>query len=155
MPADRCCCRGRCRSQIARWQPPPLLPAASASRIAASKQALYLYGCFCSISSFATVCPLLSLPSTRSGGSAAVADAADAAAAGGEDWSSENLDVVLLTERQRPDGSPAYVVYRNGGVVDAAELEQLCDKVGRRAEGGARKGDGRGGTTELALPKGW
>ncbi|KAI3438726.1 hypothetical protein D9Q98_001146 [Chlorella vulgaris] len=55
----------------------------------------------------------------------------DTAGAGpGEDWSLENLDEVLLTELQRDDGSTGYVVYRNGSVVDAVELENLCDKVG-------------------------
>lgn len=55
----------------------------------------------------------------------------DAAASGGvEDYSSEQLDEVLLTELQQPSGVPGYIVYRNGAVVDAAELESLCDKVG-------------------------
>lgn len=47
-----------------------------------------------------------------------------------EDYSLENLDEVLLTELQAEDGSQRYIVYRNGGLVDAAELEALCDKVG-------------------------
>ena len=46
-----------------------------------------------------------------------------------EDWSLENLDEVVLKEVQQADGSPARIVYRNGGVVDALALELLCDKV--------------------------
>jgi hypothetical protein len=77
-----------------------------------------------------------------SGGSA-VADKAgrkqQQGEAAAEDYSQENLDEVLLTELQQPadgasgsgtGGSTGYIVYRNGGIVDAAELEQLCDKVG-------------------------
>ncbi len=47
-----------------------------------------------------------------------------------EDYSNEELDEVLLTELQQGNGAPGYIVYRNGTVVDAAELESLCDKVG-------------------------
>ena len=36
---------------------------------------------------------------------------------------------MLLTEVQA-GGKPQYIVYRNGGMVDALALEQLCDKVG-------------------------
>ncbi|KAL4425621.1 hypothetical protein ABPG75_009637 [Micractinium tetrahymenae] len=54
---------------------------------------------------------------------------ADEAAAPAEDYSSENLDEVLLTEVEAAGGR-RYIVYRNGAVVDAAALEQLCDKVG-------------------------
>jgi ribosomal protein S18 acetylase RimI-like enzyme len=64
------------------------------------------------------------------GGGSAVADRQDQAAGAVEDYSNEQLDEVLLTEMQRDGGSPAYIVYRNGAVVDAAELESLCDKVG-------------------------
>ncbi|PSC76934.1 acetyltransferase NSI [Micractinium conductrix] len=60
---------------------------------------------------------------------------ADKAGSGGEasaeeDWSGEQLDEVLLTEVAGADGTQRYVLYRNGGAVDAAELESLCDKVG-------------------------
>ena len=58
-----------------------------------------------------------------------MADRQDAAPAA-EDYSQEQLDEVLLTELQQPDGGPGYIVYRNGAGVDAAELERLCDKVG-------------------------
>lgn len=60
------------------------------------------------------------------GSGSAVADEPSSPA---EDYSGENLDEVLLTEVE-VGGSRRYVVYRNGAVVDAAELEQLCDKVG-------------------------
>ena len=77
--------------------------------------------------------PLLAIATPLSGSSSAVADSQQQAsgAAAVEDYSGENLDEVLLTELT-PEGSaaPAYIVYRNGSVVDAAELEQLCDKVG-------------------------
>lgn len=53
----------------------------------------------------------------------------DDPAAAAEDYSGENLDEVLLTEVEVA-GSRRYIVYRNGAMVDAAELEQLCDKVG-------------------------
>ena len=63
-----------------------------------------------------------------------MADEQQAAGGGGgggvEDWSGENLDEVLLTELQGEGGRPQYIVYRNGAVVDAGELESLCDKVG-------------------------
>jgi aralkylamine N-acetyltransferase len=35
-----------------------------------------------------------------------------------------------MTEVTMADGTTGKVVYRNGGVVDAAALENLCDKVG-------------------------
>ncbi|KAL4438004.1 hypothetical protein ABPG77_004225 [Micractinium sp. CCAP 211/92] len=54
---------------------------------------------------------------------------ADESSAPAEDYSQENLDEVLLTEVEVA-GSRQYIVYRNGAVVDAAELEHLCDKVG-------------------------
>lgn len=59
-----------------------------------------------------------------------MADRRDQAAGAIEDYSSEQLDEVLLTELRQGGGGPAYIVYRNGAVVDAAELESLCDKVG-------------------------
>lgn len=49
---------------------------------------------------------------------------------GPEDWSKENLDEVIMTEVTMADGTTGKVVYRNGGVVDATALENLCDKVG-------------------------
>eukprot|EP00891_Asterochloris_glomerata_P007843 jgi/Astpho2/7843/Aster-06130 len=39
-------------------------------------------------------------------------------------------DEVLLIEHQNADGSVARIYYRNGGLVDAAALERLCEKVG-------------------------
>jgi hypothetical protein len=66
----------------------------------------------------------------RSSSGSAVADKGSNGGAAAEDYSGENLDEVLLTELTRPDGTRGYVVYRNGGLVDAAELEELCDKVG-------------------------
>lgn len=54
---------------------------------------------------------------------------ADESSGPAEDYSQENLDEVLLTEVEVA-GSRQYIVYRNGAVVDAAELEHLCDKVG-------------------------
>lgn len=47
-----------------------------------------------------------------------------------EDWSSENLDELVLTEVTLANGASGKVVYRNGGIVDANDLENLCDKVG-------------------------
>ena len=47
-----------------------------------------------------------------------------------EDWSQENLDEVVLTEVTLADGSIGRIIYRNGGLVDAVSLENLCDKVG-------------------------
>jgi hypothetical protein len=41
----------------------------------------------------------------------------------------ETQDEVVLVTTQRPDGSAARIVFRNGGAVDAATLEQLCEKV--------------------------
>ena len=38
-------------------------------------------------------------------------------------------DEVLLIEHQNADGSFARIYYRNGGLVDAAALERLCEKV--------------------------
>lgn len=51
---------------------------------------------------------------------------------GVEDWSSENLDEVVLRELEGTtdvQGRPLRIVYRNGAVVDAVALEELCDKV--------------------------
>lgn len=50
-------------------------------------------------------------------------------ASSSEDWSNENMDEVVLTELNGPNGVVGKVVYRNGGVVDAAALENLCDRV--------------------------
>ena len=47
-----------------------------------------------------------------------------------EDWSAEDLDHVVLMEATLQDGTQGKIVYRNGGLVDAVELEALCDKVG-------------------------
>lgn len=35
----------------------------------------------------------------------------------------------MLVTSERPDGSSARIVYRNGAVVNAEELERLCEKV--------------------------
>lgn len=47
-----------------------------------------------------------------------------------EDWSAEDLDRVVLMDAPLEDGTKGKIVYRNGGMVDAVELENLCDKVG-------------------------
>ena len=47
-----------------------------------------------------------------------------------EDWSTEDLDQVVLMDATLEDGTQGKIVYRNGGMVDAVELENLCDKVG-------------------------
>lgn len=58
-----------------------------------------------------------------------------------EDYSQENLDEVVLTTVQGPDGSSVRIVYRNGGLVDAVALENLCDKVRQgRAQGKGTEG---------------
>lgn len=38
-------------------------------------------------------------------------------------------DELLLVETSQPDGSKAQILYRNGGLVVAADLEKLCIKV--------------------------
>lgn len=43
-------------------------------------------------------------------------------------FSQEDL---ILVESTRPDGTIAQIMYRNGGTINAAELERLCSKVGR------------------------
>ena len=49
----------------------------------------------------------------------------------GEDWSQENLDELVLMDVPCEGGTVGKVVYRNGGVVDAVALEDLCDKASR------------------------
>jgi hypothetical protein len=39
-------------------------------------------------------------------------------------------DEIVLVTTERPDGTCARIVFRNGGFDDAAKLEQLCEKVG-------------------------
>lgn len=39
-------------------------------------------------------------------------------------------EVVLVETRNEADNSTMRILYKNGGVVDAVELESLCDKVG-------------------------
>ena len=38
-------------------------------------------------------------------------------------------DEVVLVETSDAEGSSAQIIYRNGGIVDAQSLENLCDKV--------------------------
>jgi hypothetical protein len=38
-------------------------------------------------------------------------------------------DEIVLVTSERADGSSARIVYRNNTVVNAAELERLCEKV--------------------------
>lgn len=40
------------------------------------------------------------------------------------------MDRVVLMDAPLEDGTKGKIVYRNGGMVDAVELENLCDKVG-------------------------
>ncbi|KAG2425531.1 hypothetical protein HXX76_013575 [Chlamydomonas incerta] len=47
-----------------------------------------------------------------------------------EDNLGPEVDELLLLESGQPDGSKAEIIYRNGGPVAAADLEQLCTKVG-------------------------
>ena len=48
-----------------------------------------------------------------------------------EDYSGEELDEVVLVELPGlgSGGGAGRIVYRNGGAVDAAALEGLCEKV--------------------------
>ena len=107
--------------------PLPLLPPLPAP--AGQPQACWACSSHWSLASFAVAHTNASanagLPHPGRSGSAV----ADEPSSPAEDYSGENLDEVLLTEVE-VGGSRRYVVYRNGAVVDAAELEQLCDKVG-------------------------
>ncbi|WIA21047.1 hypothetical protein OEZ85_005371 [Tetradesmus obliquus] len=47
-----------------------------------------------------------------------------------EDDLGEQQDEIVLVTSERPNGASARIVYRNNTVVDAAELERLCEKVG-------------------------
>jgi hypothetical protein len=47
-------------------------------------------------------------------------------------------DEIVLVTTDRPDGTCARIVFRNGGFVDAPTLEKLCEKV--RAADGLRQG---------------
>jgi hypothetical protein len=38
-------------------------------------------------------------------------------------------DEIVLVTSERPNGASARIVYRNNSVVNAAELERLCEKV--------------------------
>lgn len=42
-------------------------------------------------------------------------------------------DEIVLVTTERPDGTCARIVFRNGGFDDAATLEKLCEKVGRQS----------------------
>ncbi len=45
-------------------------------------------------------------------------------------------DEIVLVTTERPDGTCARIVFRNGGFDDAATLEKLCEKVGSFVLGG-------------------
>lgn len=74
-------------------------------------------------------------PPLSSSGKGATADAPSSGQqleAAFEDWSTEDLDHVVLRELEGVSderGRPLRIVYRNGAVVDAVALEELCDKV--------------------------
>jgi hypothetical protein len=38
-------------------------------------------------------------------------------------------DEIVLVTTERPDGTSARIVFRNGSFEDAAALEKLCEKV--------------------------
>jgi len=73
-------------------------------------------------------CPILQL-NHNSASCSNVSDLEDDGLAPDIDWSNENLDEVVFTEVSLASGMVGKVVYRNGGVVDAAALENLCDRV--------------------------
>eukprot|EP00890_Picochlorum_soloecismus_P003754 jgi/Picsp_1/437/NSC_00435-R1_acetyltransferase nsi-like len=45
------------------------------------------------------------------------------------DWSGQDIDEIVIMKWKDQDEKEFDVVYRNGGLVDAAAVEQLCDKV--------------------------
>lgn len=45
------------------------------------------------------------------------------------DWSSHDIDEVVIMTWSDESGKEYDIVYRNGGVVDAASVELLCDKI--------------------------
>lgn len=45
------------------------------------------------------------------------------------DWSGENIDELVIMQWTDENGDVYDVVYRNGGLVDAAAVEVLCEKV--------------------------
>lgn len=47
-----------------------------------------------------------------------------------EDDLGEEQDEIVLVTTERPDGTCARIVFRNGGYDDASTLEKLCEKVG-------------------------
>ncbi|MEW5316378.1 MAG: hypothetical protein WDW38_007756 [Sanguina aurantia] len=47
-----------------------------------------------------------------------------------EDNLGEEVEDLILVESTRADGTTAQIMYRNGGTINAAELERLCSKVG-------------------------
>ena len=50
------------------------------------------------------------------------------------DWSDENIDeIIIMKWTDASTGKELDIVYRNGGPVDAAAVELLCDKVHERA----------------------
>jgi hypothetical protein len=61
-------------------------------------------------------------------------------------------DEIVLVTSERADGSSARIVYRNNTVVNAAELERLCEKVcgcltGRSSSSSSRVGSTWGRTS--------
>jgi hypothetical protein len=42
-------------------------------------------------------------------------------------------DEIVLVTSERPDGTCARIIFRNGGFDDAATLEKLCEKVSNDA----------------------
>jgi ribosomal protein S18 acetylase RimI-like enzyme len=45
------------------------------------------------------------------------------------DWSNQGVDEVVITTWTDDSGKEYDIVYRNGGLVDAASVEILCDKI--------------------------
>lgn len=45
------------------------------------------------------------------------------------DWSNKGVDEVIITSWKDASGKEYDIVYRNGGIVDAASVEMLCDKI--------------------------
>lgn len=45
------------------------------------------------------------------------------------DWSNRGVDEVVITTWKDDSGKEYDIVYRNGGLVDAASVEILCDKI--------------------------
>ena len=45
------------------------------------------------------------------------------------DWSGKDINEIVITTWNDSDGKEYHIVYRNGGLVDAAAVENLCDRV--------------------------